>query len=665
MKLPKKQMARAFFGITFMILVIQLLATSVAAQEEDTAYFTISFLVTANNQDLLKVAQLIEKEMWKIGIETNLEIEQDVRDRTFRNMGHRTAAEGGFDLFFYGWYDGLSAPSTLLQFFHSDRTTHGFGNFFPVVDRGLDRRLDLLGTTADYESRIQLVEQILDQLIWELHPMTSLYQEEEVFAVDSELSGFDPVQMRMERVEFLDDKTELLFAGLAPPINYNPLLALAYYENLMSQQLFDGLLGADADYNYFPLIAEEAPLEVSGYNRVARRNVDEGEGLLWDVKIRPDVYWHDGYGYTNETVGTDDVVFTYRAALSPQVRPPFLDIFQTVFGSNPSLPFEQVDNTTVRFHLAESVREISTLFSRKPQTAGGRRFFSDRFIDLPSVFSLPILPSHILDPLYDSSGEGIGLGGLGRTSDGAEIQGYNGWALLSDFNSGSRSGGFAGRAVVGTGPYQLDVINSTAQYIETSAFPYYYKTLVDGEYLFKPQKFLYDFSYNKYEAETMLVNGTISIVDSSYGLLDDIAFLQSFPTVQIQKKRGWQMYALAYNTFNPYIADPNVRLAISHLIPRQKVVDYVFGGVAHPAFAPLPEQSPYWSERIPRISYNLTRAWEYMEKAGYDMSDLRDRLQEDKSKESSGSIFPLAAVFFGILAASVIKHRRRSFYNER
>ncbi|MFQ5977144.1 MAG: ABC transporter substrate-binding protein [Candidatus Heimdallarchaeota archaeon] len=665
MKLPKKQVVRTiFFSITFMILAIQLLATSVVAQEEEAAYFTISFLVTADNQDLLKVAQLIEKEMWKIGIETNLEIQQEVRDRTFRNMGYRTFDEGGFDLFFYGWYDGLSAPSTLLQFFHSDKTTHGFGNFFPVVDRGLDRRLNLLGTTADYESRIQLVELILDQLIWELHPMTSLYQEEEIFAVDSELSGFDPVQMRMERVEFLDGQTELSFAGLTPLVNYNPFLALGYYESLISQQLFDGLLGADADYNYFPLIAEEAPLEVSGYNRVSRRNVDEGEGLLWDVKIRSDVYWHDGYGFTNETVGVDDVVFTYRTALNPQVRPSFLDIFQTVFGSNPSLPFEQVDNTTIRFHLAESVREISTLFSRKQYSSGGKAFYSDRFLDLPSVFSLPILPRHILDPLYDSTGEGIGLGGLGRTADGAEISGYNGWALLSDFNLGSRSEGFAGRAVVGTGPYQLDEINTAEQYIETTAFPYYYKTLVDGEYSFKPQKFLYDFSYDKYEAETRVVNGTVSIVDSNYDLLDDIAYLQSFPTVQVQKKRGWQMYALAYNTFNPYIADPNVRLAISHLIPRQKIIDYVFGGVAHPAFAPLPEQSPYWSERIPRISYNLTRAWEYMEKAGYDMSDLRDRLQEDKSKESSGSFIPLAAVLFGILAASVIKRRRRSFYNK-
>ncbi|MFW9914727.1 MAG: ABC transporter substrate-binding protein [Candidatus Thorarchaeota archaeon] len=667
MNFRKKQIARVmFFSIAFLILTVQSLIISVAAQDEDEeeiAYFSITFLVTADNEDLLKVAQLVQNEMWKIGIDSRLSIQQAVESRTFRNVGHRTFDEGGFDAFFYGWHDGLSAPSTLLQFFHSEKTTHGFGNFFPVVDGLLDRRLDQLSTTADFETRARLVEIILNQIIWELHPMTSIYQEEEVFALDSELLGFDPVQMRLERAEFLDGRSSLSFAGPSMPTNFNPLFATSYYDILISQQLFDGLLGADPDYNFYPLIAQEAPLEKSGYNRVARRNVDSGEGLLWDVKIRPDIYWHDGYGYSNETVGIDDVIFTYTQVLNSQVRPSFQNIFQRVFGTIPGLAFEALDNETIRFHLSESVREISALYSRKIRPFDYRTFFSDRFLDLPSVFSLPILPRHILDPTYDSTGEGIGLGGPGRTADGSTIPDYNEWRSSSDFNLGLRSGGFPGRAVIGNGPYQLDVANFTSSSLETSAFPLYYKTAVDGEHSSKPQTIQFDFGYDKYEAENRLVNGTINILDSGFNLVDDLIYLQSYPNVQILKKRGWQIHALAYNTFNPYLADPNVRLAISHLIPRQLIVDYVLGGVAHPSFAPLPEQSPYWSDQIPRVSYNISKAWDYMEKAGYDMSELRDRLGSGGSEQTQGSALSLVGVVLGILIAIPAKRKRKSSKN--
>jgi ABC-type transport system substrate-binding protein len=659
MNIQKKKLITVIFLI---VLSIQLLVTSVTAQEEEeeTTYFKITFLVAADNEDLMKVAQLVENEMWRIGIDSQLIIQQNVRDRAFRNSRHLTYDEGGYDVLFYGWYDGLSAPSTLLQFFHSDKMMHGFGNFFPVSDRLLDRRLGLLGTSPDFDSRAQLVELILDQLIWQIHPMTSIYQEEEVFALDSELFGFDPVQMRLERVEFLDDQSTLAFAGLSLPTNVHPFFATTYDESLVTQQLFDGLMGADADYNFFPLIAKEAPQEKSGYNRVIRRNVDEGEGLLWDVKIRPDVYWHDGYGYSNETVGVDDVIFTYRTALNSQVRTSFQSIFQTIFGTNPSLAFQEIDNETVRFHLSESVRELSTLFQRKPQAIGAKPFFSDRFLDLPSVFALPIIPRHILDPVYDSTAEGIGLGGPGRTADGSTIPGYNEWRQDSDFNSGSRSEGFSGRAVIGNGPYQLDLYNSTNSSLELSSMPLYYKTTVDGEYSSRPQAIRFEFGHDKYDAQTMLVNGKIDILDSGFELFSDLVYLQSYPNVQIQKKRGWQMAGIAYNTFNPYLADPNVRLAISHLVPRQIIVDYVLGGLAHPSFAPLPDQSPYWSEQIPRIAYNLTKAWDFMEKAGYDMSELRERLGEKDTNQSSGAAIHISGVFFGILTVLFIRRKQRS-----
>ncbi len=658
----KKGNLEIFWLFFLLILLIQSFLIPISAQEDEATYFTIHFLVSSSEEDLLKAAQLIVSDMWKIGIDARLKIfpESNVNTRYQHNPGHLWFDEGGFDVVFYGVYDGLSAPSTLLQFFHSDNIGKGFRNFFPVQNSLLDRRLNLLQTTADFQARVQLVELILDQLVWDIHPMTNIYQEEEFFAIDVDLSGFDPVQMRMERVELLDEATTVSLAG-RPIFDFNPFITYHYYDCIFAQQLFDGLMGADEDRNYYPLIANGSPVPLHGYNRVIGRNVDEGEGLLWEVKIRNDIYWHDGYGYTNETLRVDDVVFSYKSALSGKVAPPFLSIFEKVFGyESKELPFEILDNYTLRFHLSEDIRELPSLYGRKPEHLGkslkSDLFFSDRFLDMPSVFSLPILPRHILDPDYNSTGEGTDLGGPGMTADGAPILSLYS-SRTNDFNLGKRSGGYEGRAVIGTGPYQFNSINTTEQYIETSAFPLYYKTQVDGEYISKPDFFRYYYGFDRYEAENALIEGRINVIDSHFDLLDDIPFLLSHPTIQITEKWGWQMYGLGYNTFNPYLVDRNVRLAISHLIDRTEITDYILGGLAHPAFAPLPEQSPYWSENIPRISLNLTKAWDYMEKAGYDMDTLRKQIS-GKEKTSSNSM-PFVLIVLAVVTLSIFKKKKR------
>ena len=69
-------------------------------------------------------------------------------------------------------------------------------------------------------------------------------------------------------------------------------------ENCYTYQLYDALLGYDADYNQVKLLAESVEANT--------------KGDVWTVRLKPDVVFHDGKALT-----ADDVVFSYQRILDP------------------------------------------------------------------------------------------------------------------------------------------------------------------------------------------------------------------------------------------------------------------------------------------------------------------------------------------------------------
>jgi peptide/nickel transport system substrate-binding protein len=93
-------------------------------------------------------------------------------------------------------------------------------------------------------------------------------------------------------------------------------------------QLYDALLGWDAEYQMVPLLAAEwSP---------------NADASTWTVKLRSDVVFHDGSPLT-----ADDVVYSYKRIIDP--KDPKMGASQ--LNGLPASGIRKVDATTVEFHL--------------------------------------------------------------------------------------------------------------------------------------------------------------------------------------------------------------------------------------------------------------------------------------------------------------------------
>jgi len=93
-------------------------------------------------------------------------------------------------------------------------------------------------------------------------------------------------------------------------------------------QLYDALLGWDADYQMVPLLAAEWSANA--------------DASVWSVKLRDDVVFHDGKPMT-----ADDVVYSYKRIIDP--KSPKMGASQLAL--LPTSGIRKVDASTVEFHL--------------------------------------------------------------------------------------------------------------------------------------------------------------------------------------------------------------------------------------------------------------------------------------------------------------------------
>lgn len=105
----------------------------------------------------------------------------------------------------------------------------------------------------------------------------------------------------------------------------NPLFASTPAEISASKLLFSGLLAYDQDNQLKPDLA-------------STWNVS-GDGKMYTVTIRDDVYWHDG-----EKLTADDVIFTVRLIQNPAVK-------AVQYGTLAGVKVEKVGGNQVRFVL--------------------------------------------------------------------------------------------------------------------------------------------------------------------------------------------------------------------------------------------------------------------------------------------------------------------------
>jgi ABC-type oligopeptide transport system substrate-binding subunit len=320
---------------------------------------------------------------------------------------------------------------------------------------------------------------------------------------------------------------------------------------------------ATEDYAFEPFVADGDP--------VVEVNADGN--MTVTVDIRTDVKFSDD----NSTLTADDIVYTYKLLLSPQVNTAGYGSLVQRFAANDSI--KKIDADTVEFT------------------------FKSTYIFYKNTISAQILPK----ARYEE-----------RFNDGDYV--YND-ADGSDAN--------------GAGPYKVYDIDTSDMEITLEQNPYWWGAPLDLD------RIVFKKIDEKESAISELAAGNVDIIDSQYKYTyEDLADITGTSTKAVSDPASQNVFYNLLNgklngTGTPagtLEAGKYVRKAISHMIDRDHIVTEIADSMATPANYLMPNVAPGWNDvDFPYRKYNLTLAREYMEMAGYAFSDLglNDLTDED------------------------------------
>ena len=361
----------------------------------------------------------------------------------------------------------------------------------------------------------------------------------------------------------------------AEPDSLNPLTcttSVAQYAlwGARNSQIYELLFGYNTtDWDVTEPLLAEAPPEVSA------------DHLMYTVKIRDGVKWHDGQPFTPE-----DVLFTFKAAASP------LTDAARQRSSLTDLTDVQIDGRTVRFVMS------------KPSVYNLRNVVTNL---------LPIVPKHVFDEegLLDTFTYKDIIGPKGKTDPKIK-------KFADHFNNHP-----ANRAPVGTGPYKLEKWDSGREIVLTRNDDYW----GNKPYL---DKIVYRIITDATAALTALKAGEIDLQPRLLPIqlkeqTGGQAFEEQFSKITYLIPSLYEIY---WNNERPFFKDKQVRQALTMLVDRQKIIDTIRLGLGQIAASPFAPQAKDFNADIKPLPYDPKRAAELLDEAGWkdhDGDGIRDK----------------------------------------
>ncbi|MFX1255547.1 MAG: ABC transporter substrate-binding protein [Promethearchaeota archaeon] len=573
-------------------------------------------------------SQFIANELPKIGIDaTLLLVGWDVLiPRMFDHPYHADYKGGGFDLGYLSWSDSI-IPSNLYARFHSSNESPQGNNYYPVINQTLDGILEFVMNTTDFDERKAYIKQALEMIVWEIHPVTGIFQLEDLCYMRDNVRGYSselrvPGALGIAEMYFEDGQShghdqvnEFIMASTTRPNNYNDIIENDWYNQLAIAPINHGLVERDPDYNFVPVLLTQLPYPVAVTNNHTglESSLDSNLATVWEIELRDDVFWHEGYGYNMAAhedilqVDADDVVFTFELILDDNgpnpcaIRPGW----QRLLGNDTSLAVIKKDRYHVQFHL---------------QTVDA---------DLMVHFGQYLMPQHIL-----------ALGTI-RADGSMAPTDYTDWDT-DDWNIGRRTGGYTGPAVIGNGPYILFPGGDDVSQTVTETKNPYWHLIAAPTYANMFDKYIYTWISSKDAALVALEQAEIDLMDPQFHAEKDYPDMKDKPGIALVKQLDWGYSTLGYNILHgagDKLTNKWVRLAIAHMIPSQNIVEYLLGGLGQVNFAPFLKQSPFWPADLRSIEYNQTKALDYLEKAGYNVTPFREETSTSSSSRSPLFLF--------------------------
>ncbi|MCW4045133.1 MAG: ABC transporter substrate-binding protein [Candidatus Bathyarchaeota archaeon] len=556
-------------------------------QSQSAPYFKITLIVPGPNPSRKAWAQIVENSLDEVGIDAvRVELDWDtVYSRALtpdEDTVGKTYDEGGFDALFVGYAMGVD-PDPFPMFDSSQFPPTG-QNYYLWNNAENDRLGRLIKEEPDLNKRLQYVKE-WQKLAYDEQPCATILYTKEVVAFDPTALQKEPFTAyhypawpRVKNWKLASGSTQTTIVvaqtGPAPSEGLNPLLSTSYYDLTVYDNVFDSLAERWdlIDFKMVPALATS--WEVASDQKT------------WTVHLRQGVKWHDGVDFT-----ADDVKFTYDSFMNDAVSSPVGAFIKEIIGGPENV--EVVDSNTVVFRLPK----IYAYF-------------------VESILSYHIIPKHVLQNVAPAN-----------------------WKTHA-FNTASGSytvGSYTAYGPIGTGPYVYAAYDpTTAANVLTKNTNYWNKAELEGKGTFGIEVLYVQHIESSDAALSALKTGVVDVLDSQYHLETKLSSIEK-PWGDYVSYDAFGVQELGFNMRHPVFGtgvdtplgkqNPSraaeaaryVRQAISHLIPRQQIIDTIIAGYGSPGLTtPITRVTAGYDTSLEPYSYDVTLAKSLLAAAGYD-----------------------------------------------
>lgn len=512
----------------------------------------------------------------------------------------KTWDQGGFDIQLIGWTPGL-IPEPRQTYYGGDPAFFAPSgqNYYLWNNSKSNELLDTFITSTDPAVQNASLQE-WQSVYFEDVPASQIFYDERPAVVNPDLKGYDWIYFNVQcNPEYLEGKTEVVYASTGEIESLIPPLSNSWYDTIITTPIFNGLAQVNNQKETIPaLFTDWTP---------------SNNGFTWTFQLRTGVKWHDGNAFS-----ADDVVFSLWALLNTDAGSQFVGYYQSVYGNNVTFKYE--NGTAKTLGDGDRVGNITavdadTVVVNLPTLAAGKPYgYFDPYL---LAFANNIIPIHIFEKIPPAQ-----------------------WTT-SVFNTGEGTqaiGGITYKGPIGTGPYKWVEFDPTAQLVHLKKFnDYWNKTALEAEGRFEVEDYYIKFIADKTAALASLKNKQVDMLDPNYQMHTEAitagAIDPAWSTIFNLEGAGRQ--EIGYNMRHPIFgtgvdtplgksnsaraaeAARYVRTAFDYAVPRQLIIDNLLSGFGQPGVTPMLPTQPYYNSSLTARPYDLAKAREFLEKAGY------------------------------------------------
>ena len=522
------------------------------------AFFTISVLAPNTNPARNQWATLMVEQLPKIGIGVDIFDHTGWAQISPRTWGYPgpypipTYAEGGFDIMFVGWGWGLDID--LKGLFDSPSQPPNGDNFYQYVVPEMDWAIGNYSQSFVLADRIQYAHDI-QALLYEDVPQATITYPLDVFP---HTTALDP-----------DSWTPILWDTSYQDMAYYDIGAADFhygcpadfedFHTMKTESVYDAQWTQQI-YGGMVEREPEAPY-LNAYGPYLADTFNSLNGINYTVELNPLAKFADGV-----TCNATDVEFSYDLLINPLFGQPDFGFFS-----------DYIDNRTIKI-----VSEFEVQVD-----------FLQPYVFQNSNLAVDILPEHIWRNIAPADHESQAVT----------------WAAGDP------------EKLTGIGPYYLHEYDGTNGIIHLKANTYWdtwgghATQLIDDLY--------FEYWSNKEGALSALAGGTLDMVDSQFSpQLNEIPATVDYTVVVAPGSQE-----IGINCLHPYFSGTlapistedsgkYIRQAISHLIPRETIVEEILNGLGSPGITAYPMVIGF-DDTLEPYEYSIDIAKQKMEAAGF------------------------------------------------